>query len=227
MNTIIDTLYESIFDVLISNPYFDFKDIDNPIGHELDSRFTFKLNPEMYNLMNIYVEKNEYTTSDDYLGLSTPKTGEFFRADEFTVDKFPKNSEYVVSSYIYMSSKINQYERQVMSFMDIIGLIGGFFELFQVIAGFFIEYFVSKIFAFSLVNNLEKTKMSYKKLTKVERSPDVIYQPNEISEQHQVLPSEEAKQLGLVNNSKLSNFRSRVHQLIQSGSNVMNTPRNQ
>lgn len=177
--------------------------------------------------MYVYVERNEFTTSDDYLGLENPRKGVFFRAGEYTIDKYPKTSDYIVSSYMIMSSKINQFERRVMSLMDIIGLIGGFFELFEVIAGFFIGYFVSKIFTFTLVNNLEKTKKSYKKLTKVERSPGEIYQPDEISEQNQPLHSEEVKRQNFHSYSNLNNFTNRAQQFITNGSSIMNSPRNQ
>ena len=62
-----------------------------------------------------------------------------------------------MDSKISISEEIEIYERSVFTFLDLIGQIGGIYELLEVFAAFFVGYYNGKMFNYALVNKLNSS----------------------------------------------------------------------
>jgi len=56
--------------------------------------------------------------------------------------------------WVMQDTSEDLYERRVYSIMDLIGQLGGFFEMFLIIGGFFINSFREKAYLYSVFNKL-------------------------------------------------------------------------
>ena len=55
---------------------------------------------------------------------------------------------------IRMEAREDTYERTVFSVFDFTGLVGGVFEIFEILGGVIVGFFAHKLFMFSVLSNL-------------------------------------------------------------------------
>ena len=89
----------------------------------------------------------------------------FYSFDRFTND-FSSNRvdfEFKTATFhlgsIRISEEIEIYERSVTSLLDLTGQIGGIYELFEIIAAFFVGYYNGILFDFTLVNCINENRL--------------------------------------------------------------------
>ena len=117
-------------EVLIISPYFDFYDMDNPIKYHIDDRLKFYGVQYDTKLANVYIRENKYQLNDDIFEFES-KSGVFYSASDFRLQQIKHyqsdqyNNTYVVPFILQIEAdpQVDEYERQVLTFLDATGNI--------------------------------------------------------------------------------------------------------
>ena len=129
--------------------YVDLDDLENPlkplyqepIHHNLIKDFGY-----YYHSFN--VERNELELDDDWWDvLSSPSKVRFnslkyigFQKDEIS------NRRSILSCAIVLGEQTNQFGRKVLNFLEVTGIVGGIFEIWDIVFGSFIGFAYSYMF---------------------------------------------------------------------------------
>ena len=137
------------------NSYVDFDDYENVVKTFNDESFYYKLRKGFTREPEILLRKNFVKLNDEFFQMGQTEHKEFYSTEK-TKDDFdfdPDNNLYAKIS-IRMEAREDTYERTVFSVFDYTGLIGGVFEIFEVLGGFIIGYFIKKWLVFDILCNL-------------------------------------------------------------------------
>ena len=132
--------------------YVDLNSISDPIqNYDFHSRFSYqwqniKIATMGIALNEVYLEddlfpvlfETEYREFMTFKGLTETDTAYSFSD--------PTNNG-VIIAVIHLDNKVNQYKRKVMNFYEVLGLVGGIFELLEISLGFVVataNYFTIK-----------------------------------------------------------------------------------
>ena len=131
--------------------------------------------------------KNEYTKNDNPFWFEQEQ-GFFYSFDRFQLDTYKIALNHSESTLLYskisISEEIDIYERSVFTFLDLIGQIGGIYELLEVSAAFFVGYYNSKIFSYELVNKLNSWILDDQKEAKHDSREDQSHKLIQINRQN-------------------------------------------
>ena len=144
-----------MFSLTIINSYVDFDDYENVVKTFNDESFYYKLRKGITKEPEILVRKNYVTLNDEFFQMGQTEHKEFYSTEK-TKDDFdfdPDNNLYAKIS-IRMEAREDTYERTVFSVFDYTGLIGGVFEIFEVLGGFVVGYFTKNWFMFCIISSL-------------------------------------------------------------------------
>ena len=156
-------------DIALINAYFDFNDYDKPIKTYLSStEFLFLRTNDECQQFQALIQQNEVLTSDGRL------YGEPFKSENFysVTDKVYKtlNSATVAGAKglisIALAKETHQYERNVYTFFDMIGFLGGLYDSLFFIGFLFVYFFQTKLFNYKIISQLyqinDKPKILHK-----------------------------------------------------------------
>ena len=119
--------------------------------------------------------KNEYSKSDNPFWFEQEQ-GFFYSFDRFQLDTYSLAQNQTHLSLLYskisISEEIEIYERSVFTFFDLVGQIGGIYELLEVSAAFFVGYYNSNMLNFKLVNKLNSWILDDQKEAKHDNRED-------------------------------------------------------
>ena len=145
-------LNNSLLEMLIIKPYFDYSDIENPIKYHIDDSHYLFLHFNAAYLMEMYVRKNEYTLYDSIFS-SNYESGVFYSIEKSKILPLYNNHVILAQINFVVDNQIDQYERTVQTVFEVIGIIGGNYEILRIIFGVFIGMYTSTIFNQTVVNN--------------------------------------------------------------------------
>ncbi|CAI2363186.1 unnamed protein product [Moneuplotes crassus] len=204
---IIDYLLESTYiQIYVMNRYVDLNDIDNPIKDYLEVMPTLYFNLNKHVHVNMKLRKHEVILEDTLFTL--PWGGNdpihFNSIEDFTVAEqdFVDETRWngFVTIYITQDSQIDQHRRKVLNFLEVTGIIGGIFEIFEVGFGIIIGLYSSYIFKRDLMNDIEKYEEKFQKMEKsiskleenIQRNnqPPSSFQENNLPQQEEDLKEE-------------------------------------
>ena len=106
--------------------------------------------------MKFKVRKHEYTLRDSlWYGLET-ESDHFLTYEKDTVFSIPGEGENIifVSSFEF-DNRVDRYERTLENMVDVLGVIGGIFEIISIGIFFLVGFFVDSIFEFNLSKRLD------------------------------------------------------------------------
>ena len=146
---------DGIVSLIIVNSYVDFDDYENVIKTYADERFYFKTGKGIAKDPEILIRKNHVVLNDEFFQIGQTERREFYSAENFKSDFDLDSSElFYARMQIRMEAREDTYERTVFSVFDYTGLIGGVFEIFEVVGGFVVGYFSKKWFMFCMLSSL-------------------------------------------------------------------------
>lgn len=149
--------------MLKSTEYIDLTDIENPIKRKFDEDIYVKTQIDKFNSIDVYLSKTEYTLYDNPLWASEiSKEGFYYDVERASNSFGDLSGRFFGRLSVKMSNKVNIVERHVFSFFDLIGTIGGFFELFDISLGIILGYLGAKMYKHSLLNSVSKHKVCLK-----------------------------------------------------------------
>jgi len=119
------------------------------------------------------MKESSVSLIDSFFQFGNPVEEKFYSIgsfrDEFDIKAGTKEYFHLV---LYQDSNSDQYERRVYSIMDVIGQLGGFFEVLIIFGGFLVNSFSVRIFYYSLFNKLyhisDKNKKESPKISRKE-----------------------------------------------------------
>ena len=141
--------------LIMINSYVDFDDYENVVKTFNDESFYYKLRKGFTREPEILLRKNFVKLNDEFFQMGQTEHKEFYSTEK-TKDDFdfdPDNNLYAKIS-IRMEAREDTYERTVFSVFDYTGLIGGVFEIFEVLGGFVVGYFTKNWFMFCIISSL-------------------------------------------------------------------------
>ena len=126
------------------------------MGIVLDHEFDLDLDLEID--IDIEVAQNEVHLTDDYIGLfhSESLDNSFLTVDSFEETNTAIDAEYVPFEFdmtIKLSNKTMLHKRQIVSFLDYLGTVGGFYDAIWLTISFFMGTFSSLMFMRAITNN--------------------------------------------------------------------------
>ena len=146
-------LQDSIVNILIMTPYFDYSDIENPVKYHIDDSNYLTLNADYFYTMDMFIRKNEYTLNDNIFRLKETKSGVFYSMADVRTLPSASNGVELAHIHFHLDSQIDQYERSVQTIIEVIGTIGGNYEILRISIGLFISTYASKMLSHQVYNN--------------------------------------------------------------------------
>ena len=141
--------------LIMINSYVDFDDYENVVKTFNDESFYYKIRKGITKEPEILIRKNYVALNDEFFQMGQTQHKEFYSAEntknDFDLD--PTDNLYAKLT-IRMEAREDTYERTVFSVFDYTGLIGGVFEIFEVLGGFVVGYFTKNWFMFCIISSL-------------------------------------------------------------------------
>ena len=158
-NVIEGILKHAYFSLIIQNSYVDFEDYDTPVKSYLDDRYLFKGMPGYSKEVKLYLKENEVELTDSLIPLGQTHKQEFINVDRADIDIQVLNGERYFNILFLLSPERIIYTRDVFSFFDLFGLLGGIFELLSISLGLIVGIFSKHTFLFSIFKRLYQTNI--------------------------------------------------------------------
>ena len=143
----------------------------------------------------LYVRENKAVLHDDLIQYGQNKEHHFYSVDRTKADFEDQTDTTKINVFLTMDTYVYNYERTVFSLLDLTGLLGGAFELCEILGGIFVGYFSQRLLIFSMLSKLYQiqynengemiskivpnTASAVKSNTKVISKP-VLYEENKI-----------------------------------------------
>ena len=147
-------LSNSDFSLAIENRYFDFDDYDTPVKSYLVGSENYKILKSLQKHITLYLRRNEYALNDDLIQYRDQQTGSFYSIDRQKMDLEEIKDDTVVTIQIVQDPMVDQYERNIFTFLEMTGQLGGLYEVLTVLASFLISGIAQKLFTLSILKNL-------------------------------------------------------------------------
>ena len=154
IKSVLNTNY---IDIALISSYFDFEDYENPIHYYLQDMNLFNLIPTLGLQVQYQAKQNQAVMNDDFFLGSQGLTNEasFYSIDRkrVTYSSIEFNNAYL-QVYITLDPQVDQYQRTVYSFLDMLGFIGGIFELLKTFGYLLVCYFIKKEYYSLIISKL-------------------------------------------------------------------------
>ena len=158
-NVIEGILKNAYLSLSIQNSYVDFDDYDTPVKSYLDDKYLFKGIPGYSKEVKLYLKENEVELTDSLIPLGQTHKQEFINVDRADIDIQVLNGERYFNILFLLSPERIIYTRDVFSFFDLFGLLGGIFELLSISLGLIVGIFSKHTFLFSIFKRLYHTNI--------------------------------------------------------------------
>ena len=150
-------LHFSNIHFVILSTYLDFDNIEKPIQKFYDFRID-SLSYETSADETFYIKPNEYSLQDSKFGIGSPKTGNFYTKSRSEKTVTQRNLSLLTHRYIFtLDAEYEQYERTMMTVFEVIGTVGGVYEMIYLFMKFLVPLVTTRIFEHSLVSRLNQT----------------------------------------------------------------------
>lgn len=162
-----DTISSHFIEIALVNSYFDFDDYVSPIKTFYEDTNFFFLNPDRYYYNQVKVKPNKYESNNNLFYESFTDKGSFYNIGQsLTRINVYKPSVGVIFAYnIMLSQEYDLYERNVFTLFDMLGLLGGVYEICIITGCFLVNTLTKKLFYSSLLSNLyEINTMEYSEM---------------------------------------------------------------
>lgn len=144
------------------NAYFDFEDYESPIKTFYEDINFFYLNPEQFLFRQVKIKPNRYESNNNLFYNSFADKGSFYSIGRSDSSNNVYNaSDGVILNYVFiLSQEYDLYERSVFTLFDMLGLLGGVYEICIITGCFLVKTLTKRLFYSSLLSNLYEIKTS-------------------------------------------------------------------
>ena len=147
------------------NTYFDFSDFSDPVSFYVDTSFYWAILPGFEKKTNIFIKKNQATLNDDIIQMFSDKNIDFFQIQNYDESLEYENTTEgtMVSFFFRLDSNYDSYQRQVYSFWDFLGQVGGLNESLVIIGSVLTVLFTERLFYASVISRMYQVRLKISK----------------------------------------------------------------
>lgn len=187
--------------VFVKDFFFDYKNLNNPVQHFYDSSNTYYFSYTSTLGLDITIQANSYELKNDYKNSYNSESDIFYSLESCRSYSF--NFEGVLGYITFsLSSKKNEYSRQVYNIFDLFGQVGGIYEFTQFLPAIFMAMFSSSLLKVSFIKS--KWDSSQEELNQ-----NVFNEPNKIREI--ISNNHESRPLNPILESKISKIEQEIN----------------
>jgi hypothetical protein len=223
-------LENSLYSTLITNTNIDLNEISEPVVKTVTSLSYESFVLGKINVVALEIQSLEAVYQDDLFGLEifSPKINKYigFSDDDVKISSISLAVGEDEMSPIYiqitMNADIEQFNRKVFNFLELTGILGGIFEVFDVFFGFIIGIIANRMFKSGVKEDIAKAQKQYVELKmmidELKRNQSNQSEQNEQPVSRQEHAEEEKMHPNQVDNQlNLNNFPS-AHQMLNNSS---------
>ncbi|CAI2363173.1 unnamed protein product [Moneuplotes crassus] len=202
----------SSISVHLMNRYVDLNDIDNPIKRFYDDEIELVFKQNKHVLVDLKLRQHEVILEDSLLPTFSDPDPIYFNSIE---DYKYSEEEIDDPGYFYgkvqirirKDSQVEQHRRKVLNFLEVTGILGGLFEVFEIGVGVLIGLYSSFIFKRSLYKDISKYEQKFEAMEKC-----IAKLENKIQQNNQNTQSKDLNQAMRMNesNNKSQHFFSNL-----------------
>lgn len=145
-------LEDSYIYFLIQSYYFDFNDLDNPVKSFLITNKVYRGYKSYTQTLSFYVRENRYVLNDALMRIGENDPEKFYSIEQSDYEVQRGFYNVALYAYLFRDPIVDEYERNVLSFLDVTGTIGGVFEILVVFSGFVIGIVTNQLFDHNVAN---------------------------------------------------------------------------
>ena len=154
------------------NSYYDLNNYENPIQTYAEAGLSFSGINGFKNSVQFFFQNNQVEAQDDYLSIVKQSNKENFVSLVKTENFYKVDQNQVISFRFAKSNQETTIERSVFTFLDLLGNLGGIFEVLSVLGSIFVTIFSEKLFHYSILSNLYQVDMTRCQLDHTNESPN-------------------------------------------------------
>ena len=139
----------AMLNFVLINTYFDLNNYSSPVKTYLDDRINIAMTSGYTKTTLLFAQQRSSTKSDDYLSFWDQSTEDNFVGVENyiqDIDLESNNGNTLVSFIIKLDPVQQQYTRNVYTFLQFSGDLGGVFQILEVFGGVLVGIFAQKLF---------------------------------------------------------------------------------
>ncbi|CAI2361122.1 unnamed protein product [Moneuplotes crassus] len=150
----------------LNNRYVDLNDIENPIKRYYDKEYRFQFRKDKIQRVHMKLRKHEVILEDSFFPFPWNSEPIYFNSIEdfeiFEEDSFSG----LIRIEIVRDSQVDQHRRRVLNFLEVTGILGGIFELFEVCFGVLIGFYSSFMFRRKIYKDILKCERKFQAMQK-------------------------------------------------------------
>lgn len=131
---------------MIESLYFDFNDLENPVKYHLMKHNYFYPLYDQTQQCHFYVRENNYILNDDLIRYYETPAKTFYSIEDTRYFLEPQRGSAVMTFNFLKDYIVDEYERDVLSILDVTGTIGGVFEIIAMASGFVVGFITNTLF---------------------------------------------------------------------------------
>ncbi|CAI2360481.1 unnamed protein product [Moneuplotes crassus] len=129
-------------EVLMIDSYFDLNSISNPVQTYLTQEYFYTVQANFVHQAEIFLTKNELSRHDDYFMLSGKEYSTFYTTSAGKTQRFQDSSSSELATFeVFLDPRVNYYNRQVFTILEVVASFGGFYSLLNHIVGVCILFY--------------------------------------------------------------------------------------
>ena len=175
---------------------YDIADSINPVKYRYDDFTKIKMSAIGTAYANLMVKRNDYRTNDWYSFFSEGKTESFYSIQETFGSHQVTNDNFTLIIEFGAMGEINDYETNIIGIIDILGIIGGFYEILHLTWSIFVQRIADFFFKRNLMKKLifkKKEKEWFSYPSSIPNSRKENKKSNKISNEKKEIELEESK----------------------------------
>ena len=153
---ILRKLQYSTLNINVLAPYFDFRDLENPIKYHINDQHYLFFDYQNTLIMRMDIRKSLFTVYDSVFGISSPKKGSFYTIEKSDIMPVLFNDKDFAQITIGLDNQIDEYESSVQTIFEAIGTIGGLYEMLRISSGLLIGIYTKKVYQHTVTKNLRQ-----------------------------------------------------------------------
>ncbi|CAI2361144.1 unnamed protein product [Moneuplotes crassus] len=223
----------SVLFVNVENRYVDLNDIENPIKPYFDKVYQIQYKMDRHVKIEFKLRRHEVVLEDAFFTLPWDSEPMYFNS----LEDYDYQEEYLdvndntgrISITIIKDPIVDQHRRRVLNFLEVTGILGGLFEIFELGFGMVLGLYSSMLFKRRIYKDIQKYQDKFDKMEKCIQQLEYKVKQNQASrdeddggdevshEENQQEQDEESKQendqLKLLEGGSIDNFGRETIQL--------------
>ncbi|CAI2359313.1 unnamed protein product [Moneuplotes crassus] len=175
----------SVLLVNVENRYVDLNDIENPIKPYFDKTYQIQYKIDKHVKVEFKLRRHEVVLEDGFFTLPWDSEPVYFNSledyDYQEEDLDPYDDTGRITITIIKDSVVDQHRRSVLNFLEVTGILGGLFEIFELGFGMILGLYSSVLFKKKIFKDIQKYQDKFDKMEKCIQQLELKVKQNQTS----------------------------------------------